>query len=337
MKPRLLTREQLDGLLDRLAGETALHAPVRTGAGTEFRRVRSHHEIDTSRVNTKLPAKSALFPQCEVMLRYDESGATAEPEPPAEQVWFGIRPCDAAALAFLDRFFCASGPTDPYVKARRERTVLIGLACLSPAATCFCLAVGGSPAGTKGLDLLLTELDGRLLAEPLTARGETLVRDLPEAAAADIAHKTTLTDKAAAAIKTRIDVTGLKKRLDANFDHPAWETLSRACVNCGACTFLCPTCHCFDVADEQRHGRGARLRVWDSCQFCLYSQHASGHNPRLAPRSRYRNRVLDKFKYTQDQVGEISCVGCGRCIISCPSAIDIRETVASLLKELPEK
>ena len=83
--------------------------------------------------------------------------------------------------------------------------------------------------------------------------------------------------------------------------------------------------------------RGERIRVWDSCQFCVYSQHASGHNPRQTARSRYRNCVMDKFKYTVDMVSELPCVGCGRCVIECPESIDIRETVATLVKILPEK
>jgi ferredoxin len=337
VKPRVITADQLNDLLDKLAGRTALYAPVKVKDWTEFRRVRSHRDIDTSRVNTRQPVKTALFPQREVMLRYEKPGAAAEPEAPAEQAYFGVRPCDAAALAFLEKFFGGNGPTDPYVQSRRAKTTVITLACNSPADTCFCVAVGGGPSGTRGTDLLLSDIGGRLVAEPQTAKGEALVRDLPEPSPSDLARKKELADKAAAAIPLRIDTAVLKKKLDRGFEHAAWEALCLPCVNCGACTFLCPTCHCFDVTDEERKGTGARIRVWDSCQFCMYSQHASGHNPRVAPQSRYRNRVLDKFKYTLDQVGELSCVGCGRCVLECPAAIDVRETVDALARSLPEK
>ncbi len=337
MNPRAATKQQLDALLDRLAGTAALYAPARVRNWTEFRRVHSYREIDLTRVNTKQPAKAALFPQTEPLLRFAGNSTDASTKPPTEQVWFGVRPCDAAGLAFLERFFSGNSPADPYVQARRSHTTVISLACNEPAATCFCLAVGGSPTGTRGTDLLVTDLDGRYLAEPVTGKGETLVKDLPEASPADIATKRKLAEKAAAAITLRIDTATLKKKLDRSFEHPTWETLCLPCVNCGACTFLCPTCHCFDVTDETRRGQTARIRVWDSCQFCLYSRHASGHNPRVTPRSRYRNRVMDKFSYTVDMVGEVSCVGCGRCIIECPSAIDIRETVTALVQALPEE
>ncbi|MBM3315083.1 4Fe-4S ferredoxin, partial [candidate division WOR-3 bacterium] len=176
MRPRVISPEQLNDLLDKLAGRTALHAPAKVKDWTEFRRVRSHREIDASRVNTKQPAKAALFPPHEVMFRYDRSGSTAEPEAQAEMVLYGVRPCDAAGLAFIGKFFAGNGPADPYVRTRREKTTVIGLACSSPADTCFCLAVGGSPSGTRGMDLLLTDLGGRYVAEPQSAKGEALVR-----------------------------------------------------------------------------------------------------------------------------------------------------------------
>jgi ferredoxin len=338
VKPRRLTLQQLESLLDDLAQRTRLFAPCRVEDRIEFCQIQSHRELDRGYlagsqtpkdgVNTRLPAKPALFPQCETILRFTNDGSATAPDLPQEQVWFGVRPCDAAGLSFLRKFFTQSDPVDPYVRERGEKTTVIGLACNSPADTCFCLALGGSPAGTAGMDILLTALtpDLRFLAEPLTAKGEAHLRDMPEATAQDLAEKTALAQKAAAAIPTRIDTAALKQKL-AGADDTIWEGLCLPCVNCGVCTFLCPTCHCFDITDTKT----CRIRVWDSCQFTLYSQHASGHNPRLAPRSRYRNRVMDKFCYTVEQVGEISCTGCGRCIRSCPASIDIRQTVAAIL------
>lgn len=339
MNPRTATREQLNSLLDELCRTRELYAPCRTDSWTEFRRTHSSAEIDTTMVNTRLPAKPALFPQCEKMFSFDAgaegAGSTGTAaDTIAEQVWFGLRPCDAAGLMFLERFFAGSGMADPYVQERRQRTTIVALACNSPADTCFCLAVGGSPAGTKGSDLLITELADRLLAEPLTPSGEALVATLPQAPPDDLERKQEIIRQAEARISLRIDAPALKQRLDKGFEDPVWESLSLPCVNCGICTFLCPTCHCFDVTDEKAGSTIERIRVWDSCQFSLYSQHASGHNPRAHPRSRYRNRVMDKFCYTVEQVGEISCTGCGRCIQSCPMAIDIRETVATLLNTL---
>jgi sulfhydrogenase subunit beta (sulfur reductase) len=338
MKERMVTVEALDKLVAAWAKRGAVYAPAKVKGKdwTEFSMIGSLRDADFSRVNTKQPAKGLLFPQREAILRFKD-GQSEEPDAPEEQVVLGIRPCDAAAIAFQAKFFAGQGQTDPYFKARLEKTTLVGIACNSPADTCFCTAVGGSPSGTRGLDLLLTDIGGKYVAEPVTDKGAELVADMPEPAAEDLGKRRELSAKAAEKMQAAVDTKALKALLDDGFEHPAWETLNLPCVNCGACTFLCPTCHCFDVTDEMRKGQGGRFRVWDSCQFAIYSQHASGHNPRQTARSRYRNRVMDKFKYTVDMVGEVSCVGCGRCVVECPAGIDIRETVATLQAALAER
>lgn len=336
MKPRLITRKQFDAWLAELADRTELIAPTRQQGWTGFARVRSATEVDLTRVNTRIPAKALFFPQCETMFR-DPPDDSADDGRKSDIVLLGIRACDAAALEVLDRVFLDKSFADPYYRDRRERTALVGLACNSPADTCFCAALGGSPFATRGLDLLLVDLGDRYLAEPVTARGAALVGSCPEAAESDVARRRELEDKARSAIQLRLDPARLKSLLDSGFEHPVWEELSLPCINCGACTFLCPSCHCFDVTDEERHGVKARIRIWDSCQFCAYSQHASGHNPRAASHARFRNRVMDKLKYAVDDYGLVSCVGCGRCIIECPAAIDIRETIETLSARLPER
>jgi sulfhydrogenase subunit beta (sulfur reductase) len=339
MKPRVVLAEGLAGLVANWAKSGAVYAPVKVKDWTEFRRVSSLAEADLTQVNTKLSARGLQFPQRETMFRFDTSrpDKAEETDQPEAQVIIGVRPCDAAGIAVLDKFFAGQGETDTFYRRRREKTILVGLSCSTPADTCFCTAVGGLPDGTRGLDLLLTDLGGRYVAEPLTDNGEAAVKDLPEAAPADLAKKKEVSDKAIAAMVQRIDTARLKQLLDSADSHPVWEDLSLACVNCGACTFVCPTCHCFDITDEARKGKGARLRVWDTCQSCQYSQHASGHNPRQTAASRFRNRAMDKFKYTVDMIGEVSCVGCGRCIRECPASVDIRETVETLMAVLPEK
>jgi sulfhydrogenase subunit beta (sulfur reductase) len=339
VKPSIISSAELGQLVAEWAKAGSVYAQVNVKDWTEFRRITALDQADLSRVNTKLSARGLLFPQCETMFRFetarpDTTEVPAEPEP---QVILGLRPCDAAGIAVLDKFFSGQGETDTYYQRRRDRTTLVGVSCNAPSDTCFCSAVGGSPAGTRGVDLLLTDLGGKFLAEPLTDKGAALVKGMPDASATDVAKKAELADKAAATMTERIDTRKLKGLLDTADGSPVWEELSLPCVNCGACTFVCPTCHCFDITDETRKGKGARIRVWDTCQSCQYSQHASGHNPRQAPAARFRNRTMDKFKYTVDMTGEVSCVGCGRCIRECPASIDIRETVGRLMTMPTEK
>jgi ferredoxin len=340
VKTRVITAAALDKLIAGWSQRGTVYAPVTVPGRdwTEFRPVKSAAEACFDHVNAKLPAKALLFPQREALLAFDagEPAKAETPAPPPEQVILGVRPCDAAAVDFLDRFFAQNGVTDTYYQRRRERTTLIGLACNAPGPACFCSAVGGAPDATAGLDLLLTDIGGKYLAEPVTDKGAAIIEEAPDPAIGDLEAKKELAAKVAVAIPLRIDTAALKRKLDAGRESPLWTRLYLACVNCGACTFLCPSCHCFDITDEIRKGRGARIRLWDSCQFCSYSQHASGHNPRAVPESRSRNRLLDKFSYTVEMVGRVSCFGCGRCILECPAGIDIRETIAEMQAGLTE-
>ena len=95
---------------------------------------------------------------------------------------------------------------------------------------------------------------------------------------------------------------------------------------------MCPTCHCFDISDEIKGDDGVRIRNWDSCMFPLFTRETSGHNPRTSQKQRWRQRLMHKFKYYVDNFDAIACVGCGRCVMSCPVNIDIRKIVQDISK-----
>ena len=85
------------------------------------------------------------------------------------------------------------------------------------------------------------------------------------------------------------------------FNASFWDEVQFSCINCGTCTFLCPTCWCFDIQDEVCGDQGDRLRIWDSCMFPLFTLHGSGHNPRNMKLQRVRQRFMHKLKYYQDK------------------------------------
>jgi len=332
MNPRIITKDELNRLIDQLINTTKVYAPVRDKTGARWAKISSSTEVYLEEVNTRDPAKGFFFPRCELLLKFDQQGCPVEPKPPGATVVFGIRPCDARGLEFIKKFYTGQDRNDPYVRARVEQTVLIGVACSQTAPTCFCLAVGGSPHSQTGLDLLLIDLGNAYLAQPVSEKGEELSRTYPEADGRSLKLASEVREKVEAEIRTRIDTEQLLAILKDGFNSAVWAELSKRCVNCGICTLLCPTCHCFDITDESVRGKVARYRVWDSCQFPFYSRHASGHNPRFSPSSRFRNRVMDKFYYTVEQVGEISCVGCGRCSANCPAGINICQTVQEIME-----
>jgi len=224
---------------------------------------------------------------------------------------------------------------DPYYIAKREKATVITLACtLVPYTTCFCTSVGGGPVDSTGSDILVTDIGDAYLVEFLTPKGERLVKYFGEAKATAEAEnkKETAAKEAIGQIKSVIPAREVKPILDVSFDHPFWDTIHKRCLACGTCTYLCPTCHCFDISDEMKYDDGRRLRNWDSCMFPLFTKETSGHNPRPTQKERWRQRVMHKFKYYVDNFNAVACVGCGRCVMYCPVNIDIRKIVEDISK-----
>jgi sulfhydrogenase subunit beta (sulfur reductase) len=278
---------------------------------------------------TTASVKDFALPQLEALLSYDDDGGRPAPTPGGKRLVFGVRPCDARALALVDRVYRDRGFRDPNYLSRRDNTVLVVLACHQPAPTCFCTSVGGGPADATGADVIAYEAASALVMEAASPRGEKFLKRLPsaEVPAKEVEAARKLYRDVAAEMKPLWDLNAVRPSLYANFGAAAWEEVASRCVSCGACTFVCPSCHCFDVADEGKHGRGLRLRFWDACTQSFFTLHASGHNPRELKAARYRQRVLHKFHYFYDNWGENLCVGCGRCVVACPVNVDIREAV----------
>lgn len=325
--------EDVAAFIDRLASTRTVYAPVRVEgeAYWTFKPVTSGGQVAWNFTNTRVGAKQLFLPQTEELFSYRTEGDQklfAVPEVGAAAVVVGIRPCDARSLTMLDGVFENDQYTDPYYQGRRKNTVLVGLGCAEPAATCFCTSVGGGPFDPVGLDVLLTTVPDGYLVEALTDAGRDILADAPlvEADAAEEAAAAEIKREAAKQADT-VSLDGLKGCLDAGFEDPVWAKIPDKCLGCGTCTYLCPTCYCFDVCDTGSAEAGSRVRIWDSCLYPLYTLHASGHNPRPSGRERYRNRVMHKFKYFVDRLGCTACVGCGRCVANCPVNLDIREVI----------
>jgi sulfhydrogenase subunit beta (sulfur reductase) len=185
------------------------------------------------------------------------------------------------------------------------------------------------------MDIFLVDLGDKYLVEAVSDKGRELIQRflwLSKASKADVKKGQELAKKAEDLITTKLDLTNTSECLESNFSNKIWEEISENCLGCGSCSFLCPTCTCFDVIDEnaQYENRGRRIRIWDTCQFCLYTLHTSGHNPRNSSIERCRNRVLHKFSYYPINYGLIGCVGCGRCIQACPVNNDLREIIKKI-------
>jgi len=345
----LLAVKDLDALIQAVGKTAAFLAPAAMGEGgtpreTVFRALSSAEEMSLEKVNTRLSVKGAFFPQRETLMSFEAGAIVDAPAHDRPLVIFGVRPCDAKSLLFMDKVFAgqASAPgnvthEDPYYLQRRKGSVVIALACDEPCGSCFCTSVGGHPYGTDGADILASRTGALgidpLLLEAVTGKGRAFMAEhaaLFAPAGADAPAAREARAAAAAAIMPILDFSGVKEKAEASFESPVWDRIARICLGCGVCTYVCPTCHCFDITDETVGSRGIRIRTWDACQYPLYTMHASGHNPRPAKRARMRQRIMHKYSYTVDTAGMVSCTGCGRCVRHCPVNLDIRQMLAAV-------
>ena len=242
-------------------------------------------------------------------------------------VVFGVRACDVRSFAILDKVFLAD-PVDSYYKNRREHGTVVSLACTRPEETCFCQSFGIDAAAPEG-DAACWIADGSLYIKANTEKGETLLSYV-----ADLLTESDGSAVAAQQEKTRqllaklplanTDFEGMKKTdLMAHFKSPKWAGLSEACLGCGTCTFVCPTCQCYDIREFDTGSCVKKFRCWDSCMYSDFTLMAHG-NSRNSQLERFRQRFMHKLVYFPDNNdGVFGCVGCGRCLAKCPISMNI--------------
>jgi formate hydrogenlyase subunit 6/NADH:ubiquinone oxidoreductase subunit I len=250
--------------------------------------------------------------------------------------FFGVRPCEVAAIKIQDRVLIGGKYADEDYLQRRENSFVIAVNCGEPAANCFCASMGTGPKVEDGYDLVLTEITGgthHFVAEAGTDEGAELLAELPQqpAADADLTAAQTVTDAAREKMGITLDRSDVHDLLLANLEHPRYDDVASRCLACTNCTLACPTCFCTAVDDANDLSGEAddRLRSWDSCFTLQYSE-MHGGGTRKETKSRYRQWLTHKLSTWHDQFDTLGCVGCGRCITWCPVGIDIREEVAAI-------
>jgi len=331
----LLDKKEIKNLLESLAGEYAVVAPVSRGDHSMFAELREGDEPCLDFLNTKKSVKEQFLPQREQLFTFTGSDIREPSFSGKKKIIFGVRPCDARSLAILDHVFNGKDYQDPYYLDSRRKSIVISIGCSQPESTCFCTAMGGDPFAAEGSDVLLCDTGEQYLVQAVSEKGKAFVEKQAAFKKADekqTRQRDAAVSKSREAVTTALKKETIKQKLDKHYDNPFWAKLHEKCLGCGVCTFLCPTCHCFDILDETKGASGERIRIWDSCMFPLFTLHASGANPRPSGKERMRQRVMHKFKYYVDNNGCVACTGCGRCIRYCPVNMDIRD----VLKQIEE-
>lgn len=323
-------------LLNSLANKLELYVPKSQISFSEFSRVNSVDDADLDLINVTKPPKFQLLPQSLEMFSYDpRSGATSlKSEAGGDVIFFGVRPCDASAIRVLDSVLLGGRFEDPYYASRRRRSLVVSVACERYAQSCFCKDLGTGPVEGSGGDLALLKDADVYYVKALSPKGSKFVELYPDtfikASKSNRESYESRRSHLESAMSSKLKVKASSEVLRGAYDSPLWSALSERCIGCGICSFLCPTCYCFDTSDEYRSGTCTRLRGWDSCSYCDFSRMAGGLDPRPTKDKRLRHRVFHKWSYVLDTFGVNACVGCGRCVSLCPVNIDVREVLASL-------
>lgn len=341
-----IAKENLPALFQCIAKEQELYLPVKKSGQTNFAAWDETVEVDLDTLKTVKSPKDAFFPQSENLYTVQKEGKklSIEPETLKEQkfVVFGMKACDVQGVKVLDNVFL-SEPVDTFYAARREHGTIVAMACHEPEESCFC-KVFGIDGANPDADVAVWMIEEELYWKALTEKGEALTASVKELLVEDSdIEKIEAEKNAIHAIIEKLPYSNLslegwnKDALEDRFDSPVWESLYKPCLACGTCTFVCPTCQCYDIKDYDTGHGVQRYRCWDSCMYSDFTMMAHGNN-RTSQMQRFRQRFMHKLVYyPANNNGMYSCVGCGRCVEKCPSSLNIVKVIKAFEKQGGDK
>lgn len=343
-----IAKENLSALFRLIAESQELYLPVRTAEQVNFGVWSEDAEVDLDTLKSVKSPKDAFFPQSENLYTCIKEGKKIQIEPEAlkEQkfVIFGMKACDVQGVQVLDKVFLAD-PLDTFYAARRDHGTIVAMACHEPEESCFC-KVFGIDCAEPAADVATWMVEGNLYWKSLTEKGEALTKDVENLLeSADDADEKKVEDEKAAirSIVEKLPYSNLSLEgwngdaLSEKFDSPLWEELYKPCLACGTCTFVCPTCQCYDIKDYNTGHGVKRYRCWDSCMYSDFTMMAHGNN-RTSQMQRYRQRFMHKLVYfPANNDGMYSCVGCGRCVEKCPASLNIVKVIKAFQKQGGDK
>ncbi|WP_443648976.1 4Fe-4S dicluster domain-containing protein [Blautia faecicola] len=343
-----IAKENLSALFQSIAENQELYLPVEVSGQVNFKAWTQDANVSLETLKTVKSPKDAFFPQSENLYTVQREGKKLSIEPQAlkEQnfVVFGVKACDIQGVKVLDNVFL-SDPIDSFYAARREHGTIVAMACHEPEESCFCKAFGIDCA-EPAADVATWMVEGELYWKALTEKGEALTKAveslLVEADGAD-AEKLEAEKNAIHTIVEKLPYSNLSLEgwngdaLTEKFNSPVWEELYKPCLACGTCTFVCPTCQCYDIKDYDTGHGVKRYRCWDSCMYSDFTMMAHGNN-RTSQLQRFRQRFMHKLVYyPANNNGMYSCVGCGRCVEKCPASLNIVKVIKAFEKQGGDK
>lgn len=342
---KIIEKKNIPELLKEASKNWETYAPYKNfGGDTWFAPLPKEKELfekalenmSLENADTLISAKDIFFPQLETIFKFQDDKIDETVESSAKLL-FGIRSCDLKGILFTDDFFKRNLEDKYYLNRIQDRFIVV-IGCTKPPRpnACFCTSAKTGPFAENGFDLQLIDTGNSYFVEIGSEKGTKFIskykiffNDAPENTNTAIGQ---IKSKARDSIELKVD---FQKALDlmAKNDFVPEENYKRIgerCVYCGACLYTCPTCTCFNVFDNTKNKNGERVRNWDACIFEGYTREVSGHNPRKEKWLRTSRRYEHKLKYDYKVTGMSGCVGCGRCLSSCPVNIGISKFVQEI-------
>ncbi len=333
-------------LFREITKNQSLYLPIKTAGQTNYGAFSENAEVDLNTLKTVKSAKDAFFPQSETLYTCFKEGKKIriKPEELIEEdfVVFGMRACDVKGIEVLDKVFLSES-VDSFYKARRDHGTIVALSCGEPEESCFC-NVFGIDCAEPSADVRITLSDDSYIWEALTKKGEKLTESVSSVLSDDAdpavleAEKEKIRNIVKKLPYSDLSLEGWNgDAVSEKFDSALWEELYKPCLACGTCTFVCPTCQCYDIKDYTTKEGVQRYRCWDSCMYSDFTMMAHGNN-RTSQMQRYRQRFMHKLCYfPANNDGMYSCVGCGRCVEKCPQGLNIVKVIKAFNKQGGEK
>lgn len=337
---RKFSIQSLDTIFAKIAADEKLYLPVDGENGSDYKLWEPGVKMSDA-LNTVRSAKDFFFPQTENLIEFKVAGKQIDivdiRDEKEDFVVFGVRACDVRSFDILDRVFL-SEPVDSYYASRREHSVIVSMACTRPAETCFCGTFDIDAANPAG-DVTCWKTEDSIYMRANTEKGEKLLAKLDSLTEECDDSAVTAQQEKTRKIMEKLPLANLSAEKFGGgktkdfFKSPAWKELSQSCLGCGTCTFVCPTCQCYDIKDYDTGNGVIRFRCWDSCMYSDFTRMAHG-NSRNSQTERFRQRFMHKLVYyPENNEGIFGCVGCGRCLAKCPISMNIVKVMKKLGEE----
>lgn len=325
-------------LLNKINSYATLYLPVDAEKNRVIYKKYEDGDKVSKALKTDRSAKDFFFPQTENLMQFKTEGKNIEiidnRVENEDYIIFGVKSCDAKSFKILDRVFLAD-PVDSYYENRRNHATVVVEACFKPSETCFCRTFDIDPLNPDG-DVVMYRTETDYYFDAKTEKGNKFIEAIKDITVESEENELDALKENAKKVFDKLPLASLKKdafgkdKTNEYFNRPEWDKLSESCLGCGTCTFVCPTCQCYDIKDYNT-GKGVqRFRCWDSCMYHDFTKMSAGQ-PRLTQKERFRQRFMHKLVYfPTNNDNEFGCVGCGRCVAKCPISMNIAKVMKAL-------